>query len=266
MSADANSSNSATLPTDGPTPSFSFLKKSIAVSPEFAAQGLRDLAQEQVTSVSAPAGAHDLRKDGGLPSSAAFASEHAKDADRFAALNLETRDQSVSLSTQMKRDFLLAQATPPAPPGFAAGPSLAHRPISRTGSMAGDTLRTALTAAALLRPLSVYLAMDELDDRKYCHCKPSCGKLLFQAEEQFKWHEEAQNVKVEKKIQSEMKGTKANNSHKSKAEEPREKTKKEPKAKPAAKPKQQHDKKQTVRRPKSNVVQSSYGTRSKARN
>ncbi|KAJ7017036.1 hypothetical protein C8F04DRAFT_1267404 [Mycena alexandri] len=81
-------------------------------------------------------------------------------------------------------------------------------------------------------------------------CDNSCDfGDIFQAEEEFKWHEEAQNVKVEKKIKS----------------EPREKTKKEPKAKPAAKPKQ-HDKKQTVMRPKSNAVQSSYGTRSKARN
>ncbi|KAJ7032853.1 hypothetical protein C8F04DRAFT_1105993 [Mycena alexandri] len=138
MSADANSSNSAAPLTNAPTPSFSFMKKPIAVSPEFAQEGLRDLAQEQGTSISAPAGGRDLRKDGGIPSSPAFAAEHAKDADRFAALNLETRDQSVSLSTQMKRDFLLAQAAPSAPPGFAAGPSLAHRPVSRTGSMAGE--------------------------------------------------------------------------------------------------------------------------------
>ncbi|KAJ7866616.1 hypothetical protein B0H14DRAFT_2573350 [Mycena olivaceomarginata] len=88
--------------------------------------------------MSAPAAAHDLRKDGGIASSPAFASEHAKDAERFAALNLETRDQSVSLSTQLKRDFLLAQAAPPAPADFTPGPSLAHRPVSRTASMAGE--------------------------------------------------------------------------------------------------------------------------------
>ncbi|KAJ7775565.1 hypothetical protein B0H16DRAFT_1507886 [Mycena metata] len=50
-------------------------------------------------------------------------------------------------STQMKRDFLLAQAAPPAPPGFTAGPSLAHRPISRTGSMAGEVMDPLADAA-----------------------------------------------------------------------------------------------------------------------
>ncbi|KAJ7840419.1 hypothetical protein B0H14DRAFT_3696456 [Mycena olivaceomarginata] len=108
MSSDANSISSAAPSTNGPAPSFSFLKKSIPISPAYAEQGIRDLAQEQATSVSAPAltsaahdlramsapaAAHDLRKDGGVPSSPAFASEHARDAERFAALNLETRDQ-----------------------------------------------------------------------------------------------------------------------------------------------------------------------------
>ncbi|KAJ7707000.1 hypothetical protein B0H14DRAFT_3525913 [Mycena olivaceomarginata] len=153
MSADANSTSSAPPSTNGPVPAFSFLKKSIPISPAYAEQGIRDLAQEQAASVSAPAptaavhdlramsapaAAHDLRKDGGIASSPAFASEHAKDAERFAALNLETRDQSVSLSTQLKRDFLLAQAAPPAPADFTPGPSLAHRPVSRTASMAGE--------------------------------------------------------------------------------------------------------------------------------
>ncbi|KAJ7803093.1 hypothetical protein B0H14DRAFT_3487834 [Mycena olivaceomarginata] len=170
MSADANSTSSAPPSTNGPVPAFSFLKKSIPISPAYVEQGIRDLAQEQAASVSAPAptaavhdlramsapaAAHDLRKDGGIASSPAFASEHAKDAERFAALNLETRDQSVSLrygahepmifgaltlpnSTQLKRDFLLAQAAPPAPADFTPGPSLAHRPVSRTASMAGE--------------------------------------------------------------------------------------------------------------------------------
>ncbi|KAJ7023005.1 hypothetical protein C8F04DRAFT_1271876 [Mycena alexandri] len=146
MSADANSPNSAAPPTDGSTPSFTFLKKT-------------DRGVHFKTSISAPAGGRDLRKDGGIPSSPAFASEHAKDADRFAALNLETRDQAVTLryeldepmhfppltlrnSTQMKRDFLLSQAAPSAPPGFAAGPSLAHCPVSRTSSMAGEVADT----------------------------------------------------------------------------------------------------------------------------
>ncbi|KAJ7663600.1 hypothetical protein B0H14DRAFT_3539879 [Mycena olivaceomarginata] len=50
------------------------------------------------------------------------------------------RDQSVSLSTQLKWDFLLAQAAPPAPADFAPGPSLAHRPVSRTALMAGSKI------------------------------------------------------------------------------------------------------------------------------
>ncbi|KAJ7632094.1 hypothetical protein B0H17DRAFT_513587 [Mycena rosella] len=41
-------------------------------------------------------------------------------------------------STQMKRDFLVAQSTTQAPPGFATGPSLAARPLSRTASMATE--------------------------------------------------------------------------------------------------------------------------------
>ncbi|KAJ7850225.1 hypothetical protein B0H13DRAFT_2360826 [Mycena leptocephala] len=47
---------------------------------------------------------------------------------------------TVSLSSQMKRDFLLAQAAPTAPPGFATGPSNATRPISRSASMAGEVV------------------------------------------------------------------------------------------------------------------------------
>ncbi|KAJ7911672.1 hypothetical protein B0H13DRAFT_2480531 [Mycena leptocephala] len=92
------------------------------------------------SSVSAPAvgPSHDIRKDGGIPSSAAFASEQAKDAERFAALNPETRDQSIFLSTQMKRDFLVSQAAPTPPPSFAPAPSSATRSVSRTASMAGE--------------------------------------------------------------------------------------------------------------------------------
>ncbi|KAJ7886439.1 hypothetical protein B0H14DRAFT_3431268 [Mycena olivaceomarginata] len=88
-----------------------------------------------------PADATSART-GGIHSSPAFASEHAKDAEKFVALNLETRDRSVSLSTQMKRDFLLSQAAPSTPLGFAAGPSLAHRPVSRTGFMVGEVANT----------------------------------------------------------------------------------------------------------------------------
>ncbi|KAJ7841434.1 hypothetical protein B0H13DRAFT_2099829, partial [Mycena leptocephala] len=82
----------------------------------------------------------NVRRDGGIPSSPAFVAEQAKDAQRFAALDLETRDQAVSLSSQMKRDFLLTQAAPSAPPGFATGPSNATRPISRSASMAGEVV------------------------------------------------------------------------------------------------------------------------------
>ncbi|KAJ7652605.1 hypothetical protein B0H17DRAFT_1338534, partial [Mycena rosella] len=119
-------------------PQFSFTKKPIAVSSQYAQQGVRGFLSELGTSVSAPAVSRDVRKDGGIPSSSAFAQEQAKDDDRFAALNLETRDQSVPLSTQMKRDFLVAQSTTQAPPGFATGPSLAARPLSRTASMATE--------------------------------------------------------------------------------------------------------------------------------
>ncbi|KAF7372573.1 hypothetical protein MVEN_00120000 [Mycena venus] len=119
---------------------FSFIQKPIAVSADFTEQGLQVFNQEQGTSASAPPATRNVRKDGGIPSSPAFAAEQAKDAQRFAALNLETRDQSVSLSSQMKRDFLLAQSAPSVPPGFATAPSNATRPISRSASMAGEVV------------------------------------------------------------------------------------------------------------------------------
>ncbi|KAK7054061.1 hypothetical protein R3P38DRAFT_3171559 [Favolaschia claudopus] len=122
------------------TAPFTFSKKTIPVTIPFVEQGLQQLSKDQVGSVSAPLPAQDIRKEGGIPSSAAFAAEQAKDAERYAALNPETRDQSISLSSQMKRDFLLANASPPAPPDFAVGPSLATRPVSRTASMAGETV------------------------------------------------------------------------------------------------------------------------------
>ncbi|KAJ7436375.1 hypothetical protein B0H11DRAFT_2286602 [Mycena galericulata] len=125
---------------------FSFAKKPIAVSPLFAERGVREFLSEQGTSISAPATSHNLRKDGGVVSSPAFAAEHAKDAERFAALNLETRDQALSLSAQMKRDFLVGQVSPQVPPAFATGPSLAARPISRTASMASEVLDPATDA------------------------------------------------------------------------------------------------------------------------
>jgi hypothetical protein len=94
-------------------PSSSFFQKPLAVSANFAEQGLQVFNQEQgcvdsenylqhvlmetSTSVSAPGATRTVRKDGGIPSSPAFAAEQAKDAHRFAALDLETRDQSVSL-------------------------------------------------------------------------------------------------------------------------------------------------------------------------
>ncbi|KAJ7799254.1 hypothetical protein B0H14DRAFT_3491825 [Mycena olivaceomarginata] len=139
-------------------PSSSFFQKPLAVSANFAEQGLQVFNQEQGTSVSAPGATRTVRKDGGIPSSPAFAAEQAKDAHRFAALNLETCDQSVSLrydpcppgrlltpftlrnSSQMKRDFLLTQAAPSVPPGFATGPSNANHPISRSASMAGEVV------------------------------------------------------------------------------------------------------------------------------
>ncbi|KAJ7795076.1 hypothetical protein B0H14DRAFT_2921029 [Mycena olivaceomarginata] len=48
----------------------------------------------------------------------------------------------------MKRDFLLAQAAPSVPPGFATGPSNANRPISRSASMAGEVVDSPTEVAA----------------------------------------------------------------------------------------------------------------------
>lgn len=141
---------------DASGPRSSLFGKPIAVSATFAEQGLQAFSQEQgyvgseyysqrdltetSSSLSAPLATRNARRDGGIPSSPAFAAEQAVDDQRFAALDLETRDQAVSLSSQMKRDFLLAQAAPTAPPGFATGPSNATRPISRSASMAGEVV------------------------------------------------------------------------------------------------------------------------------
>ncbi|KAJ7213681.1 hypothetical protein C8J57DRAFT_1255981 [Mycena rebaudengoi] len=123
--------------------------KTIAISTAFAENGVRPFH----ASMSAPP--HDLRKDGSVPSSAAFTAEQNKDAARYAALNLETRDAGLSLrysmqqrdvngqltqtySSQMRRDFAVAEASPTPPPGFATGPSSAGRLLSRTVSLASE--------------------------------------------------------------------------------------------------------------------------------
>ncbi|KAJ7269985.1 hypothetical protein B0H12DRAFT_1320225 [Mycena haematopus] len=144
---------------DASRPSGSFFKNPIAVSASYAEQGLQGFNRELryfgdvcvgdvgPTSVSAPPAARDVRNEGGIPSSPAFATEQATDAQRFAALDLETRDQSLSLSSQMKRDFLLAQSAPSVPPGFAVGPSNATRTVSRTDVAADDADATPLILA-----------------------------------------------------------------------------------------------------------------------
>ncbi|KAJ7173121.1 hypothetical protein C8R43DRAFT_1119928 [Mycena crocata] len=151
---------SSNMAAPEPRLKFSFSHKPISVSTGFAEQGLRALAAEQGTSVSAPGPVLNVRRDGGIPSSPAFAAEQAKDAERFAALNLETRDQSVSLSGQLKRDFAVAQASPQPPPGFAAGPSMATPRRRRTGDSDGpplllpsaDTVSETLHLATLPKP------------------------------------------------------------------------------------------------------------------
>ncbi|KAJ7236551.1 hypothetical protein C8J57DRAFT_1247787 [Mycena rebaudengoi] len=128
--------------------------KTIAISTAFAENGVRPFH----TSMSAPP--HDLRKDGGVPSSAAFTAEQNKDAARYAVLNLETRDAGLSLrysmqqrdvngqltqtySSQMRRDFAVAEASPTPPPGVATGPSSAGRLLSRTVSLASEVSESA---------------------------------------------------------------------------------------------------------------------------
>ncbi|KAJ7939355.1 hypothetical protein B0H13DRAFT_2300626 [Mycena leptocephala] len=146
--------SSATTPTIPAVPaaeaearsSFPFTRSAripMAATPEVA-QGRRELD----TSISAPPIVHDVRKEGGIPSSAAFASEQAKDSERFAALDPDKRDKSSPFSSQMKRDFLQSQEAAPAPPGFATGPSHAARPISRTASMAAEVSDTTLDSSA----------------------------------------------------------------------------------------------------------------------
>ncbi|KAJ7263170.1 hypothetical protein B0H12DRAFT_1231012 [Mycena haematopus] len=135
---------------DASRPSGSFFKNPIAVSASYAEQGLQGFNRElrSATSVSAPPAARDVCNEGGIPSSPAFATEQATDAQRFAALDLETRDQALSLSSQMKCDFLLAQSAPSVPPGFAVGPSNATRTVSRSASMASELVDGAADVAA----------------------------------------------------------------------------------------------------------------------
>ncbi|KAJ6626495.1 hypothetical protein B0H10DRAFT_1998623 [Mycena sp. CBHHK59/15] len=154
-------------PADGEArSSFSFSRKTavIPVTPEYGEQGLRNFTQDQGcvhslcsvdcllngcrTSVSAPPAGRDIRNDGGIPSSAVFASEQARDAERFAALDPEKRDPSMQFSSQLRRDFLFSQETPSVPLGFATGPSHASRPISRTASMAAEANDTTLDSPA----------------------------------------------------------------------------------------------------------------------
>ncbi|KAF8205857.1 hypothetical protein K438DRAFT_1817505 [Mycena galopus ATCC 62051] len=142
MSQPTSFPESGDAPVDATRPSGSIFKKPIAVSADYAEQGLVSFNEEQGTSVSAPPATRNVRKDGGIPSSPAFAAEHAKDVQRFAALDLETRDQSVSLSAQMKRDFLLAQSAPSIPPGFTTGPLNATQPISHSASTASELVNS----------------------------------------------------------------------------------------------------------------------------
>ncbi|KAJ7795354.1 hypothetical protein B0H14DRAFT_2621023 [Mycena olivaceomarginata] len=122
MSSTCSTANPETgdVSVNASRPSPSFFQKPLAVSANFAEQGLQVFNQEQgcvdsenysqrvlmetSTSVSAPGAARTVRKDGGIPSSPAFAAEQAKDAHRFAALDLETRDQS-ELCPQAGPDF-----------------------------------------------------------------------------------------------------------------------------------------------------------------
>ncbi|KAJ7242733.1 hypothetical protein C8J57DRAFT_1243939 [Mycena rebaudengoi] len=110
--------------------------KTIAISTAFAENGVRPFH----TSMSAPP--HDLH------------------AARYAVLNLETRDAGLSLrysmqqrdvngqltqtySSQMRRDFAVAEASPTPPPGVATGPSSAGRLLSRTVSLASEVSESA---------------------------------------------------------------------------------------------------------------------------
>lgn len=156
--AEADAPVAAVAPTTKPLSSFSFRRHSstpIAVSTDHAERGLRAFNDAQ-SEGSVSALGHNLRADGGIPSSQVFISERAQEDSRFAGLNLETRDPTMSLrqvvipridaamlmtpgSSQLKRDFRIAEASLPVPPGFGVGPSLAARPISRSVTLGSET-------------------------------------------------------------------------------------------------------------------------------
>ncbi|KAJ6570014.1 hypothetical protein B0H10DRAFT_2108851 [Mycena sp. CBHHK59/15] len=165
-------------PADGEArSSFSFSRKTavIPVTPEYVEQGLRNFTQDQGcvhslcsvdcllngcrTSVSAPPAGRDIRNDGGIPSSAVFASEQARDAERFAALDPEKRDQ-----------------TPSVPLGFATGPSHASRPISRTASMAAEANDTTLDSPADDGDATPLILANHLDVCRVLHLTPAITK------------------------------------------------------------------------------------------
>ncbi|KAJ6600073.1 hypothetical protein B0H10DRAFT_2083901, partial [Mycena sp. CBHHK59/15] len=182
-------------PADGEArSSFSFSRKTavIPVTPEYVEQGLRNFTQDQgcvhslcsvdcllngcTTSVSAPPAGRDIRNDGGIPSSAVFASEQARDAERFAALDPEKRDPSMQFSSQLRRDFLFSQETPSVPLGFATGPSHASRPISRTASMAAEANDTTLDSPADDGDATPLILANHLDVCRVLHLTPAITK------------------------------------------------------------------------------------------
>ncbi|KAJ7025676.1 hypothetical protein C8F04DRAFT_1400472 [Mycena alexandri] len=92
---------------------------------------MRSLANERDRDNTAAAAATaQLRANGGIASSAAFAKEHAaEDAALRGGSSIST-----PVTSKDRREQRIEQASPAVPPSFAVGPSSATRPISRAGT------------------------------------------------------------------------------------------------------------------------------------
>ncbi|KAJ7154969.1 hypothetical protein C8R43DRAFT_439839 [Mycena crocata] len=118
-----------------PISQFTFGKKAVAPTADDG-EGIAPVeTQGTSVSISAPPSSRQLVQMGGIPSSPAFTAAQAQENDLF---NTVAREKSIALSSQARKDGLLANASPMPPVGFAVAPAGAARTLSRTASLAND--------------------------------------------------------------------------------------------------------------------------------
>ncbi|KAJ7161299.1 hypothetical protein C8R43DRAFT_327891 [Mycena crocata] len=101
--------------------------------PEFVEQGLKKFHEERQrdNELNGASTSQSQLPDGGQPSSAAFTQERAADDARFRT---ETTGPTGKVTSEVRRDARIADASPSAPPSFTVGPTSAARPITRTST------------------------------------------------------------------------------------------------------------------------------------